>query len=402
MDIATFLSHTRSNKNEVAEFLPLYTFIFGHLAPLFANAGLPTPELVVISSWQRSCEIVELHGRTYLVYDQYLGQTLNTLNRIFFNSTDRQDAEVYGLKLVGEYAHLQGRPDLAATLLGAHSKLREKHQTYREEIDGPARVLFTMVQECFITAHEYMHLFFSHHPSPSFFKAAREFLIEDFESAQDPDPEEGAAEFLNDMYLALEHRGAEVPPKRGTREFENIMKRLQRDQEEFRRRQTKLLQSRDDLIEEFACDTKAAEITYGAMRELGIPQPIIVDALFAGLLHLRAIAIAERYARDLVNLTGSTRASSSFFYQSLTRVSAFRRHFAAVLNRPRRMRIQNAVHQRFVSVNHRHSFIISDPVIFALEDRLTRFHDHARTMPVLSVSESIRLRNELENLMYVG
>src|SRR6266850_3499064 len=43
-----------------------------------------TPELFVTYSSERRCEFIRVAGKEYLVYDQYLGQTFNRLNRIQF------------------------------------------------------------------------------------------------------------------------------------------------------------------------------------------------------------------------------------------------------------------------------------------------------------------------------
>jgi hypothetical protein len=400
MDIRTFLARTRSNRNDLSGFRAAYHRQFAEVARPFAGAGLPVPELELTSSWQRSCEIVELNGRTYLVYDQYLGQTLNTLNRIFVNSTDREDAEIYGLKVVGEYVLLKGRPDLAAGLLAAHSKMREQHQSYRVEQNLYVRQVFTAVQEAFVMMHELMHHYMALHRSEGIIRAAREFLVDVVETSQDLDQAVVVEEYLRDEYAVLESWGAPPPPERGTPEFERLVEEFWHDHHESKRREIETIRQRDDLVEEFICDTQAAEMTFLTMRERGIPQRLILDAVFVGLMHLRTIARLERYALSLVSESEEKGSMGSFFQGSLTRVSAFRSHFKVVLDTPRRGRIRNALHKRFVQANLHHSAMIMDPVLFGLNQRIEGYKHFARTLPVPEIGESIRLRRQLEELIY--
>lgn len=399
MDISAFLSSTRCVRNDPKQVEVHYRALFAHLSSQFGASGLVLPELEVISSWQRSCEIVELGGRSYLVYDQYMGQTLNTLNRIYHNSTDRQDAEVYGLKVVGEYLFLKGRPDLSAMLLAAHGELRKEHQSYRHDVDRVARLGFTTVQECFVMVHELLHLFMAQRPNPRFLRTAREFFVEAVERLNDPDPHAGAAAHLQDSYTILAPRGAPPPPAIGTVEFEKFLDTSQRYHQEFSRQWIDLLESRDDIVEECICDTQAAEITFAAMREWGFPRQVIADALFAGLLHLRITAVLERYADKLIG-AGDSPPLGSFFQESVARVSAFRHHFAAVLSVPGRKRIGAALHQRFVNVSIRHSSIVLDPVLFGLDERLSRLRKDPAALPdPPSTAEAIQMRKDLEELM---
>src|ERR1700735_2450805 len=48
----------------------------------------PKTEVIVTYSAQRKCELINLNGTNFLVYDKNLGQTINTFNRIVFFAKD--------------------------------------------------------------------------------------------------------------------------------------------------------------------------------------------------------------------------------------------------------------------------------------------------------------------------
>ena len=90
---------------EMPVYLPTYASLLKVLStsnPSLLNSNL-FPHLVIVYSLQRSHELVRIDGERYLIYDQYLGQTFNMLNRIWANSEDARDGEMYALKLLAEH-----------------------------------------------------------------------------------------------------------------------------------------------------------------------------------------------------------------------------------------------------------------------------------------------------------
>ena len=110
-----------------------------------------------VHSSRRECETVPLEGRIWLIYDQYLGQTFNMFNRIYFNAADPNCARMYSLKLCAEEFCSYGRHDLALWFATMYFEMERRNQSYREEADLLLRGSYTLAQEVFVILHEVVH-----------------------------------------------------------------------------------------------------------------------------------------------------------------------------------------------------------------------------------------------------
>lgn len=72
------------------------------------------PEFRLCYSLSRLCEMVRVEGKSYLVYDQYLGQSIAQWNTLFLSSTTTQeDIRRYMYKCMAEILYVNGYYDFA-------------------------------------------------------------------------------------------------------------------------------------------------------------------------------------------------------------------------------------------------------------------------------------------------
>jgi hypothetical protein len=166
MDLDTYLRASRTLPEKPPPELPNYIHAYASLIKIcpeyleFSKEVTATtfPHLVIVYSLQRAHEIARIGGELYLIYDQYVGQTFNMLNRIWLNSDDRRDGEMFAFKLLAEYYATRGEGALAGLCAGAYATLHVECSSYKRERDIRRRNTITIVQEVFVMAHELAHL----------------------------------------------------------------------------------------------------------------------------------------------------------------------------------------------------------------------------------------------------
>lgn len=139
------------------------------------------PELKVCYSINRTCEIIKFNDKEYLIYDQYLGQSLNMLNRLYFNSKIKDEAKTYGYKLIAEKIYTTGYYKYSKIFAITHILLKEKSSSYKIDIDFNKRAIYRYVQELFIMCHELAHWMLSKKEFGDLLNIKRDFLIDLFD-----------------------------------------------------------------------------------------------------------------------------------------------------------------------------------------------------------------------------
>lgn len=121
------------------------------------------PTLFVTYSADRKCELITLGSQNYLVYDQYLGQSFNRLNRIQFATHSAAAlSQAYACKFIAERLLCLGLPAPAAFFALASRGLEEDAHAKGNPFAVPTeiesvRVCLTGAQELFVMAHELAH-----------------------------------------------------------------------------------------------------------------------------------------------------------------------------------------------------------------------------------------------------
>ncbi|MEY2334512.1 hypothetical protein [Acidithiobacillus ferrianus] len=120
------------------------------------------PALFVTYSSERRCELVRLGDKLHLVYDQYLGQSFNRLNRIQF-AKNRPDllSMAYACKFIAERLVTLNSIGLGA-FFGLMSRQLEKNayekgDPFESLCENKLRYKMIAAQEMYVMAHELAH-----------------------------------------------------------------------------------------------------------------------------------------------------------------------------------------------------------------------------------------------------
>ncbi|WP_426530484.1 hypothetical protein [Bradyrhizobium sp. McL0615] len=122
------------------------------------------PELKVVYSTERSCEIVEADDRWYLIYDRYLGETFNLFTRILYHAKVPDYAEAAALKCIAQRLLSKNKLAEAQNIALLYSLLHPKERLTKNSF-GTDRAELTEMQELFVLAHEICHHKLKHDPA---------------------------------------------------------------------------------------------------------------------------------------------------------------------------------------------------------------------------------------------
>jgi len=123
----------------------------------------PSPELFITYSSDRKCELIRIAKSIYLVYDQYLGQSFNQLNRIQFALHGEQRlSQGYACKYVAERLVCLGHTGPAAFFAMVAKQFEQNVKAGGNPFrlpkkDDEIRIGLTGTQELFVMAHELAH-----------------------------------------------------------------------------------------------------------------------------------------------------------------------------------------------------------------------------------------------------
>jgi hypothetical protein len=252
-----------------------YAATFAHLQSGLSSFGA-APEFFVTFSPERTCETVRIKGRTVVIYDQYLGQTFNQLNRLHANSTNPFEAVVYSCKVAGEFAEIDGQIGLAGALSTAYALHRHRASTHRSDVDVARRMRVGATQEAYVMAHEAFHSILEQQP---------QWLVEMVSDAR--------GDFLNNYYLPMLVELGKTDAESLNQQGDVYLDQIRRFAED------------DALVEECICDTLAISLFVVGAQDLEESR----SAIYFALRHLRLLAII----RQAVRAVRSSQADDDFW-----------------------------------------------------------------------------------------
>ncbi|NWD79115.1 hypothetical protein HX891_01895 [Pseudomonas reactans] len=112
----------------------------------------------IVYSSTRSAESISLGESEWLVYDQYMGQSINLLNRIFIEADDHRPALTYFHKALAERLLEVGK--LSEALHCALYYSQERKILEPKRVNENLRGLMTTLQEQFYFYHEFGHIIY--------------------------------------------------------------------------------------------------------------------------------------------------------------------------------------------------------------------------------------------------
>ena len=173
-DVAAYLAATRGSASLTAaqpQLIAAYRQTFTRLVKILGAiflVDIEPPPLAVVYSPIAHAETLVVRGQAHLVYDQYLGQILNRLNRLFFEDAGDNEVAAYLHKIYAARSLAGGRPDRALEHAIAFGVLAH-HLTPSGDQEGTLiRRLYTAWQETFVIAHELVHYIFRKYPRAAY------------------------------------------------------------------------------------------------------------------------------------------------------------------------------------------------------------------------------------------
>jgi hypothetical protein len=334
--------------------------------------------LVVHSPVCRSATIVG-GGDRVLVYDQYLGQALNKLTRLYLSAADSPTVNATLAKLWAQREFVAGRNDQAA-LFGLWARaLGLEYPLPSEPPDSMMTRGFSVaVQESFVIAHELAHTLLQVVPGLKEVLSAEVTLrleaLDKYPMVYVDHPhldrtalvEQVAADERRSLSALQDRMGLNKPLRSmgSADEVENLLRLT--ESELFGERLD------EELVAESVCDSLAWEAV--SMMFRNEDQAKILDSVFLAVHHLRLLQLLDHRA----GLGSSARSDSSVsnqYIQSVLRFRLLRTHtfwtlLKGVGDDQSRWPLLAALQHNAVDLNQKYSDLLMDQ---ALVSRFSEF-----------------------------
>ena len=118
------------------------------------------PKLKICYSLNRTCQMVTIDETDYLIYDQYLGQSINHLMLLYYSKkTSETDILRYFHKCSAEYYYVSGQVFLATINAVFYEVLQKDFDIHAhlDSINIMCKAGDVMMQEMFVMLHELYH-----------------------------------------------------------------------------------------------------------------------------------------------------------------------------------------------------------------------------------------------------
>lgn len=371
MSIEDYINNTRKIIDSPN---PYFIKYYNHLFDLikeYCNFEIEIIKLEITYSRNKTAELLYKNANEkYLIYDQYLGQVFNMLNRLFFNSTEPKASEYYCFKLIAEEFQLRGDSENAIICALTYASEIEKYTSYKNLSNQEDRLNYTLIQESFVIAHELSHFIYKSKRTPEHFELARESIITLIsEQYSDISNIDFIDSYLNDRHISLVGDNDTYKDYLTDEEIENLKNEFIKDHKVNMNELISLIKENDNLIEELICDDIAVNILISFMQgKFGIPIEKILDAVYIGLMNLRVLGIINKQVLDFVENKSEL---ENFFKVSNIRLMSFRDkanyHYGKYLNDFQR---GFEIQEKLTNSNQKYSSLISDRLLFNVDEKV--------------------------------
>ena len=300
---------TRANQTLRAHYTRAFEWLTERLHT-WIGSDLDVAELRVLYTPLAQADTFTLATKRYVIYDQYLGQVMNRLNRLLFEDATIQETDTYLSKIFAVRCLAAGQP---ATALGYAMLYFGGQDHLTRSQGGPLstiRLVFTGIQEVFVLAHELAHCVVKAGGDPilkalAWYVTSMRIEAQEVDSATRPAAEEVARDIVADQRAAYERRygpvADEEEAERVDAEARASFSRLAPQVSSF---EGQLRQALADpvLATECLCDGIAFSLCAEWAREhTDLSKVGALRAAFVGLHHvrlLRAIDLSVAHGAD--------------------------------------------------------------------------------------------------------
>jgi hypothetical protein len=243
------------------------------------------PPLTVVHSPLAHAETMSTDRGPHLIYDQYLGQMLNRLNRLYLENSGRDEMNAYLHKVCASRALASGKPDRALMHAFIYAAVSSRITPAPQGEAAILRMEFTASSEAFVLAHELVHCLYQAQPDVA--AEAEQYCI-DLVAIQWRLGDIGGTQalvrkLLHQATLAFESR------RTGTAHSTSIASPLTQS----RLRPEFTFIDSEMLREEHTCDSLAVLITTWWAIKHGLNVADAVCASVVSLFHLRLIRLID-------------------------------------------------------------------------------------------------------------
>lgn len=135
--------------------------LYEHIKETYPNIELP--KVIIVYSLNKLCETFKYGDSNYIIYDQYLGQCFNKLNRLIYHE-DEREAKAYLCKLLGEEYYLINDisnciPYLVSYHVNSSANFKQLPESFLSK-----KFELNIVQESFVLFHEFAHSLINQNP----------------------------------------------------------------------------------------------------------------------------------------------------------------------------------------------------------------------------------------------
>lgn len=358
MTIDKYIAESRCNKKA-----PLMEKQYLSLYKEMCTEDEPYPVLKICYAIQKHCEYIRCGELEYIIYNQYLGQSFNMLNRIFYNSNDSFDAVVYSYKCFSEIFHYIGSSKMACLCYLAYAVNEDHAQGYKKEASVTSRAIATRIHEKFVLLHEIYHWKCSRMTPAQkneIFSRKRKEILKYKITRQELSYEESAFAIIQDVIKAELSQlitEEDISPNR-IKELAKELEKIDRTREQA---ELEMILRKDDIIEECLCDEYAFEQLLCTEPELSFEQVALIT--FLAIENLQTMTFMEIFAKDLGNGKGGS------ITEATIRKSAFRMCTVMTHAQDRQISLDE-IHDQLKQANLRYSELIRDPIMFVTTEKL--------------------------------
>lgn len=321
------------------------------------------PELVTCYSTERTCEFVSMKDKQYIIYDRYLGQTFNMLNRIYFNSKDKYDIISYAYKILAENYHFSSQTELSQLCLIAYIENKKQHTSYKSEHNLATRAIYTYFQELFVLLHEVAHWHLLGRDNTGIINIKRDLLTDYYQAMHKLNDPERTNSILSDIDAVLGHARGSFYGYIDLELYKKLDASIEAVHNEFLRAAIELIKTSDDFIEECICDEIAVKFLKPLMFSMyGIDTEECLQIIYLGLQNLELLTFLRSEALE-------NKSVPTYLIELYLRNGYFRNIVPLSLG-DFDLKGKQKYHESFVSTNRKFSKIIKDPVLFLLTNAM--------------------------------
>lgn len=290
----------------------IYQGVISSLNALASRLNLST-EFKIVYSASRRVELIKISGTSWIIYDQYMGQTMNLLNRIFIEAQDKQASIIYFHKILAERLLEVGRLEEALHCATIYHNYRKELNP--KKLNEGWRFLLTDIQEAFLLHHEFGHVVFSKEALFPIVRKHASQIIEDLIKSKQRSVEKIIEDARNAPPAAIHHQSID--------DFIHDIHKSDPSYNSLISAQVAYLKT-PETLEEVFCDIFAADLVLNLERKKGRDPVEILRAIYIGFYHMQSI----EYLRRFPDLTKDRDWNADTIPQVQARAQCLRGHLA--------------------------------------------------------------------------